>query len=534
MSITNEFIGREWLFDEILKFVNISPEKFLFVIGEPGSGKTSICLELQSPTTMNIERSLLNIACLAFQYFTRITQHQTTISTQIDLFTTQLNQLLIHTYALDYALDPTEERLDATLANFGTTILSETPSLIVIDNIDACLLADRARTLQLLTRLQQLPQWIKVLFTSNSSTFNRLLPRYPSISLDNYHSNTETKLTKLLPIDFNGQLTAEMIEKANVMMLSKSMDLIRADLMSHDEFEALSKDLNGLYQHIRGKFETSFATGLDQNVAKIIVGLFLLKPMRILKKSSIYKRIRVKQPDLDKVKFDGIFQVISSLFLSSNDEIRFGLFHWTLHDSMVKANFVVLEAVICETLFYWRRLCKFGCVEGNLLQTSTLLDPISEKIEYIDDQNEHDRVRIELNRIEHERHLHDLDGFRRCLSRCTAASLNELSKALRAEHDLHLRGHVASIGGGGGEKEEEEAAFLGLSATASEFYLGTTTMSLSSLSTMKSKASMSVFSGHKEDDVESVRSEKKCDVGEKKKKKSRMLRFLRKCFCCFC
>lgn len=64
----SRFIGREWLFEYLLKYLADEQSKLLFIVGSQGSGKTAICREIEKISKSSIEKSIINNRCLKILY----------------------------------------------------------------------------------------------------------------------------------------------------------------------------------------------------------------------------------------------------------------------------------------------------------------------------------------------------------------------------------------------------------------------------------------------------------------------------------
>jgi serine/threonine-protein kinase len=120
---TQDFVGREYVFDEINSFITSNSKGYFTVIGDPGQGKTAILAKYVQDTgcIAYFNRSLINL-------------------TRAEQFLESICNQLIERYQLDYPSLPPNATQDGNfldkLLNESAQKETENPIVIVVDALD--------------------------------------------------------------------------------------------------------------------------------------------------------------------------------------------------------------------------------------------------------------------------------------------------------------------------------------------------------------------------------------------------------------
>lgn len=419
----DQFIGREWLFDSILKFLNggsssrcrraaASPKRILAVTGAAGSGKTRVCEEIQQATTtttsdkqprMSIEKSLVNKRCLGTIH---LRKHQ---DSEYDRLRVEFARIIRNHYrsttdswSSTSSTFSSIDRLDLVDLStcldryFSTTVSPlEHHHFIMIDNLDA--LTHRQARKFIAEILKRLPEWIKLVVTCQPDWLSST--RYlETISLDNNNSSNSRNdidafVRSRLPLNKSfDESCIVIVERSacNFEFVRHVADLVREDLVSVGELRAVKPGgLTGLYGFLLGKLHT------HRRLVRFILALAALNPDRAL--DSLYVRKRLQLSSLlssipsSLQHLDLVFESVSRLLSPSLSKSRLLLVNSTLREWLLSGFRLDLEpAIASELLVYWQRLCRFSRFDwfrvGSQMKTSTPCIPLAD-IEFIDDFN---------------------------------------------------------------------------------------------------------------------------------------------------
>lgn len=301
----------------------------------------------------------------------------------------------------------------------------------MIDNMHVC---SNEELLDLIGIFNRLPAWLNVVMTCDSRYFKShrfLRRRFPSISIDERSSRDDIERF----VKFNTNLPIEqlkpLIDKSenNFSFVSKSVELVNEGFIRPFEFKSIKPGLNGLYTLLLTRFRSLFI-GDDSKLAYSILSLFTSTSRRDIGREYVYKRVKLRYDHISN--FDLIFYTIKRLFLDSTSS---KLFHSTLREKLANLRD---EANACETLFYWRKLCKF---ESQLTRkTSTPLVPIA-SIEFIDQDLLSTSSSTPESDLRHQRHLFYLNQFRRFYSSLSGCRQNQQIESKMDEIlELYKRG----------------------------------------------------------------------------------------------
>lgn len=450
---TNEFCGREWLFDIILGFLNSSTnskrsrKQMLAVTGSSGSGKTRLCHEIEQPTKtvhMSIEKSLVNKRCLSVIYLDEKSATTATSSRNLTHFRTELTRILIDNFANDYSLTSNDD-LDTCLdrLNDHPTNVHEHHSFLLVDNFHAL----GSRYARDVTKLivQRLPIWIKLVVTSDNEWMraNRI-ELAGEISLDSA-SSSRPDLNEFFRFHLADSRPDDNIKHlvkksaCNFRFANHAVHLIKQGLVKPDEFRRIRQPgLSGLYSLLLGKLD-QLST---RRLARLILALIVLNTDMSRNIDSLYvvKRLPV---DLraDSMLIEETIDLVSRLFFFSFRD--FGLCDWLA--SRVDLN----SAIRAETYFYWRRLCRFEPFRA--IKTSTPCIPLVD-IEFIDRSSSYDVIADDdmLVQIDSNYSFY-LNQFRRFFTMLITSTNRDLN-AIQTDMDLIFERYFGSASRACGEQ----------------------------------------------------------------------------------
>lgn len=370
--MTLDFVGREWLFDSILKFLNSSTgrnhpsRRILAITGSDGCGKTRICQEIQHPQVLTIEKSLVNKRCLTTIYLNPSSQTPAQAFTQLRY---ELNRTIFNNYAREYSLNSSDDLLSCLDRLNHHQQPLEHHNFILIDNFNTL---GRAHTDEFMSIAKHLPVWIKLVVTSSEPSWLRRLTGLELISLDK-----DPRSRQDIELFTHNQLLAS---KPNFLAAQHTLHLIQHEIIQIDEIRRIRPGLNGLYKFLYNKLSLI----LDRKrlrLARFILALLALNPNRTLDFEYILRRVRFERNGAlmrDPSVVETVFRVVSGLFFDKNSRlIHLSLKKW------LESRIDFTLAASCETLVYWTRLCRLG----SLMKTSTPRIPLVD-IEFIDDGEE--------------------------------------------------------------------------------------------------------------------------------------------------
>jgi hypothetical protein len=187
--LTEDFTGRQWVFDAVEEWVSKGSERFLIVTGEPGIGKSAIMARLAQTrddvvayhfciagrnSTITPNTVLRSIAA---QLSRTVPEYGTALinslkpeklSIHVDIQAAKVDGGDITGVIIKhlYAADP-EESLDILLRSPLCNVSETSPLIILIDSLDeAVTYQGRVNLASLLARIDDIPPWIKFICSS--------------------------------------------------------------------------------------------------------------------------------------------------------------------------------------------------------------------------------------------------------------------------------------------------------------------------------------------------------------------------------
>jgi WD40 repeat protein len=256
-----DFVGREWILDDIGSWIERSKEKLLFITGDPGSGKTALMARL------------IQVLSAVGAYHFCIAKYETSLipdkfihsiasqlATQIPEFRELLSNLNLQTIAFQ----ETGTLMKQLIVEPLSLIQREGPLIIIIDALDEALYYGKDNIVKLLYNwLDEFPSWVRLIVTSRKVT--------EILSLFDYYKPNEIDVSrKENTLDIKhfveGMLTQNndfSLEKENIALITDKI-LIKSEgiflyaksvvqnLLSKTirlaDIEYLPPGLNGIYE----------------------------------------------------------------------------------------------------------------------------------------------------------------------------------------------------------------------------------------------------------------------------------------------
>jgi archaellum biogenesis ATPase FlaH len=484
MSESSSFIGREWLFDYIYKN-QIKPIKantfnsVLLITGDSGSGKTSICKQLDARLTIQGSQVLSSIRnrVLMVDYFDSGLNKSHNL---VDYFKLRLNKCLLDMFSTNGGVrESNSDTLFETLSSLRNHSFKYNYT-IVLDAIEHVCRNDKSNELvSFLNKLSaSLPQRIKLILTCETSYYENSLSKviynHTRVSLNKKFSkfskqcydplfidvleliSAKTKLDKSAVLKQYGRLISR--SNCNFLFISKILDLVSMNVFQASQLDFLPNKLNDLYIYLISlasqklkRDETS-----DFDLVKLLLNLFLVNQNKPMSKSQLYHIVKSKHFNLSLELFNDFFRFFSNLFLvhieqqlsasqssisdiSTYESVSFNykLFNpnfenWLLSSIYYDSN----AAYESMASYYWNQLCNYDC---SMRRTST---PIRLDIEFIDEleQSQIERSYHDAKpNMRHTNHLSLLNKFSFCLFKCSSVNVKpELVESMKRNLEKHL------------------------------------------------------------------------------------------------
>lgn len=371
------FYGREWVFEKIKNTLEKRKDKNpkyrgLAILGQPGSGKTSICLQLVNPNNSKTIEKELSQSVIAYHFC----QTQNELSLNVCQFIRNLAlQLckqeslanyskLYQTPAIQNLLKKDHENQD--LVNvFKKVILDPLKSchvenqnfLVVVDSVDEALIDDSHRDTDVITicdllviALQQdlFPPWLCLLITARrqSKDFVKMFSGLRKITLDDLKKSYVVKdvqqyiLDRLdADADLRKHLTRNTAEKFNllhvksngcILYLEKILDsVIKGDLSMEDVSE-IPGTLNGLYLWLCQRL--LFGADLYNNNLRPILET-LLAAKQLLTFTELLNVVKLVNSSIDAKELQANLDILSAVVLQEDDTCQ--IFHHSFSEWLI-------------------------------------------------------------------------------------------------------------------------------------------------------------------------------------------------------
>ena len=482
MSESSSLIGREWLFDYIYNN-QIKPVKantfnsVLLITGDSGSGKTSICKQLDARLTTQGSQVLSSIRnrVLLVDYFDSGPNKSLNL---VDYFKLRLNKCLLDMFSTNGGVhELNSDTLFETLSSLRNHSFKYNYT-IVLDGIERVCHNDKSNQLvSFLNKLSaSLPQWIKLILTCETSYYENSLSKviynhtrlslnkkFSKFSKECYDSlfidvleliSVKTKLDKSAVLKQYGRLISR--SNCNFLFISKILDLVSKNVFQASQLDFLPNKLNDLYIYLISlanqkskRDETS-----DFDLVKLLLNLFLVNQNKPMSKSQLYHIVKSKHFNLSLELFNDFFRFFSNLFLvhieqqlsasqssisdistSENVSFNYKLFNSNFENWLLNSIYYDSNSA-CESMasYYWNQLCNYDC---SMRRTST---PIRLDIEFIDDleQSQIERSYAKPN-MRHTNHLNLLNKFSFYLFKCSSVNVKpELVESMKRNLEKHL------------------------------------------------------------------------------------------------
>jgi len=370
--LTEGFTGREWVFEEVDRWLQQDHERFFILTGEPGLGKSAIAAQLTQTrkdiaayhfciarqiSTVEPNNVLLSLAAQLIKYFPDYGEAlvntvkplflQVNVEINIENIRDSVVQGVVienlHIHYPKQALDIVLRQALAALPN-----PPKEPVSILIDSLDeAVTYSNENNLVTLLSSVDDLPSWVRFILTSRPDK-QRVLSYFETLKPYYYHLNElSEKNKKDIHQYVDGRVVSEPIQaqiqrfqvqseslinqitelsKGNFLYTKVLLDDIELGEQPIDNLAALPKSLNELYhnfllrlkaeweekyQPIFGILTVTKAPVTEEELANLL--------SEQLKETELRQHLRVVQQFLDVVQNDYV-------------ENTYTLFHQSLQD----------------------------------------------------------------------------------------------------------------------------------------------------------------------------------------------------------
>jgi WD40 repeat protein len=296
-KLTKDFTGRQWVFDDIDRWLKESEERFFILTGEPGVGKSAIAARLTQlrqdiaayhfciagrSGTIEPNNVLLSLAAQLIDYFpdyaealaNTIKPLRLSVNVEITIETIKDSEVRgvvinnLHTQNPQEALNVVLRRSLAALPH-----PPQQPVLLLIDSLDeAVTLRGDNNLVTLLAEANDLPPWVRFVFTTRSERrvlryFERLKPytlaAESQMNLDDIRQYIENRVgkekmqarlqsAKVEPQTFVNRLTE--LSTGNFLYTKILLNDIEAGQQSLDDLSALPRSLDEIYHGFLKRF----------------------------------------------------------------------------------------------------------------------------------------------------------------------------------------------------------------------------------------------------------------------------------------
>lgn len=369
--LTKDFIGREWLFDEIDHWIKHEDQRFFILTGEPGVGKSAIAAQL-------IETRAANVVAHHFC----IAGHNSTIrpETVLRSLAAQLgNALPNYGEALANTIKPThlsvqvninvdtmssgditgviinhlhagnaEEELDILLrAPLVKLTAPPTPLIIVVDSLDeAVTYQGEVNLVTLLSKVNDLPPWIRFIVTTRSE--RRVLSYFDNLKLYNLTAESDVNSNDLrqyieLRVGVKEiQIRLKEAEIASQNLVDRVVELAKGNFLytkmllndiedgqqSLDDLASLPKSLDEIYHRFLRRF--TFREWEERYQLLLNILAVSLEPINELQMANFtgIKRSKVRQ-------YLGVILQFLNVKNEDREHKTYVLFHQTLRSYLL-------------------------------------------------------------------------------------------------------------------------------------------------------------------------------------------------------
>lgn len=387
--LTEGFTGREWVFEEIERWLQQGNERFFILTGEPGVGKSAIAAQLTQTrkdiaayhfciarqiSTVEPNNVLLSLAAQLIKYFPDYGEAlvntvkplflQVKVEINIENIRDSVVQGVVienlHIHYPKQALDIVLRQALAALPN-----PPKEPVSILIDSLDeAVTYSNENNLVTLLSSVDDLPSWVRFILTSRPDK-QRVLSYFETLKPYYYHLNELSEKNKKDIHDYvDGRVVSELIQaqiqrfqvqskalinqitelsQGNFLYTKVLLDDIELGGQPIDNLAALPKSLNELYHNFllrlkaewEGKYQPIFgiltvtkAPVTEEELANLL--------SEQLNETELGQRLRVVQQFLDVVQNDYAENTYTLFHQSLQDYLtdkeKSGVFHCSPKD----------------------------------------------------------------------------------------------------------------------------------------------------------------------------------------------------------
>ncbi len=266
-----DFVGRDWIINDIGKWIDKAKENLLFITGDPGSGKTALMAKL------------IQVFPQVGAYHFCIAKYETSlipdkfihsIASQLATQIPEVRELLSTLNLQTVAFQETGTLMRQLIVDPLSQIKREEPLVIIIDALDEALYFGNDNIVKLLYNwLDELPSWIKLIVTSRKVTdilslFDYYKPNEIDVSRkENKHDIkqfVEGMLTQkndfsLEKVDIDLITEKIIIKSEGIFLYAKSIvQNLLSKTIHISDIESLPPGLSGIYQTNFDRLFTDF------------------------------------------------------------------------------------------------------------------------------------------------------------------------------------------------------------------------------------------------------------------------------------
>jgi WD40 repeat protein/archaellum biogenesis ATPase FlaH len=387
--LTEGFTGREWVFEEIDRWLQQGSERFFILTGEPGVGKSAIAAQLTQTrkdiaayhfciarqiSTVEPNNVLLSLAAQLIKYFPDYgealvnTVKPLFLQVKVEINIENIRDSVVQGVVIENLhIHYPKQALDIVLRQALTALPNppKEPISILIDSLDeAVTYSNENNLVTLLSSVDDLPSWVRFILTSRPDK-QRVLSYFETLKPYYYHLNELSEKNKKDIHDYvdkrvvSEQIQAQIqkfqvqsealinqiteLSKGNFLYTKVLLDDIELGGQPIDNLAALPKSLNELYYNFllrlkaewEGKYQPIFGI-LTVTKAPVTEEELTNLLSEQLDETELGQRLRVVQQFLDVFQND-YAENTYTLFHQSlqdylNDKEKSGVFHCSPKD----------------------------------------------------------------------------------------------------------------------------------------------------------------------------------------------------------
>ncbi|KAL4225673.1 Protein tanc2 [Mactra antiquata] len=364
LSDHSSLVGRKWFFEELhislISKSNDTNTHGFILVAEMGYGKSAIVSELICPTSnknnvKDIRRHTVGFHICKFdvkathsvgRFILRLTGFLVMKSDEFGNIISMLSE-----HSLLHDKDECEKE---SIACFDQAILHpikqlkdipDKPWIFIIDALDECAATVKGDILNLLiSRIQLLPWWFKMIITSRNETylsnFRRMKIQYLKTDDVRNKNDLKTFIDMKLPVSpTKSRLIEDIIEKSdgNFVYVVQAVKWL-VTFKNTSAIPELPSDIAHIYEI---NFDRMFKTAEDYTIPRMILEI-ICSTINPVSKDDIYTILTGNNVSMNRAEFNGYFHTLS-FFLNTDTGVRVkhqALFAWLT--SKVSINYQIL------------------------------------------------------------------------------------------------------------------------------------------------------------------------------------------------